>query len=73
MAGLDELGNRRGRSPSSFRHPVFGDMTNWVEQPRYPFLRRSLLEDEPVVMKASLDAVEKTLEEVKDYVEGGDK
>jgi hypothetical protein len=40
IAGLYEYGNKGGTSVGgTFRHPVFGDRGNWVEQRRYPFLR----------------------------------
>lgn len=44
IAGLFELGNKGGGKSQSasrsgvFRHPVFGDRSNWVEQPMHPFL-----------------------------------
>ena len=38
-AALLEVGNRGGHSgPGTFRHPVFGNMDNWVEQPKKPYL-----------------------------------
>ena len=45
IAGLYEYGNQGGSKSAAaanrgvFRHPVFGDRTNWVEQRRYPWLR----------------------------------
>jgi hypothetical protein len=44
IAGLFELGNKgKGKSQSAsrsgrFRHPVFGNRSNWVSQPMHPFL-----------------------------------
>jgi len=40
LARLFEVGNE-GRGKSTFRHPVFGDKSNWVEQPMHPFLYRA--------------------------------
>ena len=38
-AGLLEFGNKgRGSTKKTFRHPVFGDTNNWVDQPTHPFL-----------------------------------
>jgi predicted Ser/Thr protein kinase len=44
IAGLLELGNKgRGKSQAAarsgrFRHPVYGNRDNWVDQPMHPFL-----------------------------------
>jgi hypothetical protein len=44
LAGLFELGNKgRGKSQAAsrrgqFRHPVFGDKGNWVNQDMHPYL-----------------------------------
>ncbi len=39
LPGLLERGSQRnGGASGTFRHPVFGDDTNWVSQPMHPFL-----------------------------------
>ena len=38
IAKLYEVGNKGRGGGSTFRHPVFGNRENWVDQPRYPFL-----------------------------------
>lgn len=43
MAGLLERGNRGGStSAATFKHPVYGNRTNWVEQPTHQYLRPAL-------------------------------
>jgi hypothetical protein len=40
IAGLFELGNQgRKGGGKTFRHPVFGNREQWVEQPMHPFLK----------------------------------
>lgn len=40
LAALWEVGNKGAkRSKKDFRHPVFGNRSNWVTQVRHPFLR----------------------------------
>jgi hypothetical protein len=66
IAGLYEYGNRAKASGNTFRHPVFGDRTNWVEQKRYPFMRpaveRTRRAAEAEMLKA-LDAVSRKMVE----------
>lgn len=33
-----------GGAPGSFRHPVFGDKSNWVDQPARPFLHPAAID-----------------------------
>lgn len=35
---VTKYGARGSFKQKSFKHPVFGDQTNWVDQARYPFL-----------------------------------
>jgi len=44
IAGLYEEGNKGRSKPDSFRHPVFNSDV-WVEQPRHPFLWRSVVKN----------------------------
>ncbi len=43
MAGLLEMGNRKGRG-DRFRHPVFGTDV-WVDQPKHPYLLRATMKN----------------------------
>lgn len=69
VGALYEVGNkgkRGGREGQSgmFRHPVFGDRGNWVEQERYPFLAPALRKKLPVVQEraaSTLDRVANTV------------
>lgn len=66
IAGLYELGNKGkgGSRSSTFRHPVFGDRSNWVEQPRHPFLAPALANKLPEVESrstATLDRIALTV------------
>ncbi|HTG23808.1 MAG TPA: hypothetical protein VK681_27490 [Reyranella sp.] len=66
IAGLFELGNtgnRKSASASSkgvFRHPVHGNLQNWVNQPMHPFLapagEKNRAKTDAAVLEA-LDAV----------------
>lgn len=47
--------------PGTFRHPVFGNRDNWVEQEAHPFLAPALEVEGPKVELAALAAVEATL------------
>jgi hypothetical protein len=64
IAGLYEYGNRGSSSGNTFRHPVFGDRSNWVQQKRYPFMRPAVLATghlaETEILKA-LDAVSRKM------------
>jgi hypothetical protein len=66
LAGLYELGNKGGSKSASatsrgvFRHPVFGDRDNWVEQPRYAYLAPAGEKNRPAIeaaVGAALDEV----------------
>jgi hypothetical protein len=52
ISGLEELGNRGGGKSQSanrtgrFRHPVFGDRSNWVDQKRESYLLPALERNE---------------------------
>lgn len=39
ITGLLEDGNKKGGGGGQFRHPVFGNMDTWVNQPMAPYLR----------------------------------
>ena len=59
IAGLMELGNAKGRSADTFRHPVFGNPDVWVSQPMHPYLAPALKvnEDEiQVLTEAAMDS-----------------
>jgi hypothetical protein len=63
IAGLFELGSKGNRSSATggtFRHPVFGNRDNWVDQEMHPFLapagRKNQAAVDALVFKA-LDAV----------------
>lgn len=59
-----ERGNR-GRGGASFRHPVFGDRDDWVNQPTRPFFFPAVQEGAAEVRDGIADAVRKSLREVK--------
>lgn len=51
-----ELGNEGSRGPK-FRHPVFGNRDNWVEQDRQPFLFPAVTSERPEAVAIIADAV----------------
>lgn len=65
IAGLYELGNKGGSKSASatsrgvFRHPVFGDRDNWVEQPRYAYLAPAGEKNRPAIEAAVSGALDK--------------
>lgn len=62
IAGLFERGNKgRGTTPSTFRHPVFGNSTVWVTQPAHPFLRPALASKRSEIVELTAGAVEETI------------
>lgn len=70
VAGLFELGNKgKGKSQAAsrrgtFRHPVFGNRENWVNQEMHPFLRPAAETTLPEAQEKILQA----LDEVKKIV-----
>lgn len=58
-----ERGNLGGRA-ALFRHPVFGDMDNWVTQPTRPFFFPAVSAGRGQVRKNISDAVRASLREV---------
>ena len=78
IAGLFELGNKRGGSKSAaltsrkqFRHPVYGNREVWVNQPMHPFLEPALQKQLPMVearVTATLDRAARTI--TYDYLGG---
>lgn len=63
LAGLFELGNKGGRSGGGgvFRHPVYGNRNNWVQQPTHPFLAAALQAKALESQQLILDAVDETI------------
>jgi len=57
-ARLYEFGS--GRRSSSFRHPVFGNLENWVEQTTRPFIRPAIRAGGGEFIKACDRAVDET-------------
>lgn len=58
IAGLFEVGNKGNRSANTFRHPVFGNTSVWVDQPMHPFLHPALANkfaEVEVAMQSALD------------------
>lgn len=67
IAGLYELGNKGGKSGSTFRHPVYGKDV-WVDQPRFPFLAPAGRQN-----RAKIDAiVGASCERVRAYIVHGE-
>jgi hypothetical protein len=66
LAGLFELGNKGNRraGATSFRHPVFGDTTNWVAQPTHPFLTPAIESKADKIMVGVIEALDKAITEV---------
>ncbi len=65
MAGLLELGNRKGGAKKGkFRHPVFGDRSNWVDQQMHPYLLKATLKNIPAIERFEGQIVAKAFEEV---------
>lgn len=70
LAGLMEYGNK-GRSSSTatgqgrFRHPVFGNMDVWVNQPMHPYLRPALVSGAPAAQSAIVDALDEVVALIK--------
>ncbi len=63
LAGLWELGNKNSsRDDRTFRHPVFGDRNNWVEQSKWPFFSMALKHIEPVMLTGFAKMVDTILE-----------
>lgn len=69
-AALFELGNTGGKGSASasrngvFRHPVFGNREQWVNQPMHPFLAPAALANLPRVdehVGRALDTVTRTI------------
>lgn len=65
IAGLFELGNKDGRSRGKFRHPVFGDRENWVDQKMHPYLGPEVKAKEAAVTERVGRAVDKANEILK--------
>lgn len=64
MAGLLELGNLKARSDQTFRHPVFGNMDSWVDQPMHPFLGPAVRSKIGAVEQAAGDAIDAAFTEL---------
>lgn len=69
-AGLFELGNKGGSKSQAatrrgeFRHPVFGDRENWVNQAMHPFLAPTVKMKLPAATKrieAAVDGANETI------------
>lgn len=64
IAGLFELGNTGGKKSAKaaegglFRHPVFGNMDNWVDQEMHPFLVPALEKNRTVILEMTLAAMD---------------
>ena len=52
----------------TFRHPVFGDRTNWVSEPARVFLAKALIANKQAAVEAARVAVRKALEKVHSYL-----
>lgn len=63
MASLLELGNKGSREEAMFRHPVFGDRANWVQQPMHPYLGPALLAKIGEVEVAAVEALDAAIAE----------
>lgn len=65
LAILYEKGNKgSGSNSRTFRHPVFGNSRNWVEEPRYPFLRPAADKTMPAVEALVLKKLDAAVEEI---------
>jgi hypothetical protein len=58
LAGLMEMGNKGQDGASSFRHPVFGNKTAWVEQPTHPYLFPAVEESAVLVEAGATEALD---------------
>lgn len=58
-------GARGSTNASSFRHPVFGDRDDWVDQPTQPFFLPAMLAGRVPLRIAMADAIKASLREVK--------
>ena len=65
LAVLYEKGNKGQRKGKTFKHPVFGDRNNWVEQPRFRFLAPALRRARPLINKKMRVALDRSLEPVE--------
>lgn len=71
IAILWERGNKGSRvADETFRHPVFGDREDWVDQPRHPFLRPALAQNRRQTTKAMEAMWDRALEPHRLPVEG---
>lgn len=64
IAGLFELGNKGSKSASAtrggrFRHPVFGNKSNWVDQDMHPYMGPTVKLREAAVTRRIGAAVDK--------------
>lgn len=58
IAGLLELGNQGDKVGILFKHPVFGDMTDWRWQEMHPFLAPALANKLDAVEIAATEALD---------------
>lgn len=56
-----------GGIPGVFRHPVFGNRQNWVDQPAHPFLHPALEAGKPAALLEADKAVQAAFNEVKSH------
>lgn len=63
LAGLLELGNmgNRGAAGATFRHPVFGNKSVWVEQSTHPFLAPAVRGKMDEVERAAVEALDEAI------------
>jgi hypothetical protein len=71
LAALYELGNTGNHARSAtaggggtFRHPVFGNMDNWVSQKSYPFLAPAAVKSGPVVERLVLRELDEVIRHI---------
>ncbi|MGC1185111.1 MAG: hypothetical protein WBA31_08185 [Candidatus Dormiibacterota bacterium] len=57
LGGLMEAGNQGQKGGDQFRHPVFGNMVNWVKQPMHPYLVPALRDKAEEVEEAVANVV----------------
>ena len=62
LAGLMEIGNKKSaKGATTFRHPVFGNRTRWVDQPMHPYLAPAGRAHEAEVERAVADVIDGVL------------
>ena len=64
IAGLLEMGNRGRSTGNTFRHPVFGDKSIWVNQKMHPYLLVAMKKNEHAIERFEGKIVAEAFREV---------